>query len=55
MIAYGIVILSLIRYIHYRHPQVTQSCCGDNTGARGHFADLRAHLEDLMVCGPPRV
>ena len=53
MISYGIIILPLILKLRNTHLQVTNPWYADDTGARGNFAALRAHLEYLMVRTPP--
>ena len=51
IITYGIGILPITREIRAAHHIVMQTWYDDVTGAGGNFADIWAHLEDLMVHG----
>ena len=52
MIAYGIGILPLIRYLRRYHPCVTQAWYADDAGAGGGFGDIMDHFRDLQLRGP---
>ena len=49
MVAYGMGILPLIRYLRMSHPSVTQPWYTDDAGSGGTLADKRCHLDNLMV------
>ena len=54
MIAYGLGILPLIRYLRTAHPGVTKSWYDDDSGAGGTLSGIRRHLGYPMVIGPLR-
>ena len=54
MVAYGLVILPLVRELRQAHPGVTHPWYADGTGAGGTFEGIRRHLDGLMVRGAPQ-
>ena len=52
MITYGLGFLPLIQDLRAAHPRVTQLWYADDAGAGENFADIRLHLDDLMLQGP---
>ena len=56
MIAYGIGVLYVIRYIWGEHPRVTQPWYANDTGDGGlwGFHHILANLWDMQSRGPPR-
>ena len=54
MIAYGIVILPLIRDLCTAHPNSTQPWYADNVGNGGMFDALQDNMSYFLVRGPPR-
>ena len=54
MLTYGIVFLPLILDLWESHPQVTHLWYADNTGSGKSFQDVQAHLDTIMVRGPPQ-
>ena len=54
MIAYGIRVLPLIRFLRKDHPQVLQPWYADDAGAGGNFEAVMAHFRDLQLKGPAR-
>ena len=51
MIAFGVVILSLINNIKWDIPDVTQTCYADNAGALGALARLETYFDSLTNKG----
>ena len=54
MISYGIGILPLLGELCDAHNQVKHTWYADSMCVGGHFASLRAHLDDLMLHSPPQ-
>ena len=49
MIAYGLGILPLIRYLQMVQPRVTKTWYADDAGAGGTFTGIQQYIDNLMV------
>ena len=54
MVAYGIVILPLIKHLKSTYPDVTQPWYGDSSGSRGTFDHLEKYFKALNGNSPAR-
>jgi hypothetical protein len=54
MVAYGLMLLPLIKLLKKEHPDVSQPWYADDTGAGGSFTAIRKQFESLWKLGPAR-
>ena len=51
MVAYGIVIITLIKHLKLTYPGGTQTCYDDNSEAQGTFDNLEQYFNSLKLNG----
>jgi hypothetical protein len=54
MVAYGLMLLPLIKLLKKEHPDVSQPWYADDAGAGGSFTAIRKQFESLQKLGPAR-
>eukprot|EP00978_Attheya_sp_CCMP212_P041254 scaffold234298_cov35-Attheya_sp.AAC.1 len=54
MVAYGLMLLPLIKLLKKEHPYASQPWYADDTGAGGSFTAIRKQCESLQKLGPAR-